>query len=111
MGSLKPQPFIEAMRIDTGIVRCQLDDMRATLPGALHGPLHHRATDSLTLKLLIHPHRFHLCPQPSLKAERGQKHQMKRSDYFPISFGDNQLVIWVVLDLLESGIIRLRQWV
>lgn len=52
--SLKPQPFIKAMRVKPRLVSCQLNNVSLALSGAFHCPLHHLAANSLALKSLIH---------------------------------------------------------
>jgi hypothetical protein len=54
MTSLKSQPFIKAMRVNTSLMRGQLNNVCAALLGAFHCPFHHLAANSLTLKSLIY---------------------------------------------------------
>jgi hypothetical protein len=54
MTSLKSQSFIKAMGVNTSLVRGQLNNVCAALPGAFHCPFHHLAANSLTLQSLIY---------------------------------------------------------
>ncbi len=80
---------------------CQLNSMRAAPSGTFHCPSHHLASDSMALKPLIDSDKLDLGPQSSLKTDRGQEHEMQSSDHLPIPFGNNQFMVWIVINLVE----------
>src|SRR5574341_633856 len=96
------------MRIFARLMRGQLKDMRAALSGALNCPFHHFFSKSLVSMILVYAHRFDLSAQATLKADRGKEHEMQCSDHLPISFSNNKLMGWIVIDLFKRHIIRHR---
>src|SRR5512133_2626868 len=111
MTAFESQLFIETMGIFSGEVGCQLDHMCTAFAGALDGPCHHPVSKSHISAPLIYAHRLDLGPQPALKTNRRQKHQMQSADHLAIEFGNDQLMIGVTRYLLECRVIRSRQWI
>jgi len=77
------------------------------LLGTINYPIHHLASNTPILIILVYSYGFDLCTQAALKTNGWKKHEMQCAYHLPIQFSNDQFMVWVNLNLLERRIIGL----
>src|SRR3954449_235798 len=92
----EPEPFVEAVGINTRLVAGELDERTTTTTGILDRPAHHRATETSRTMRLVHPDRLDLHPQRAATGEPGKHRQLHRADDRAVHVGGDEQLLCLV---------------
>ena len=110
MAACKTKPFIEALRIDAGVMRQQLDHHATSLARFRDRPLHQPLANAAAATMRCDADVLEQAAAAALGADASQHRELQAADdsFFPVD-GDDELQIGIAFDPLECLIIALRQ--
>ena len=109
MAASKSQPFVEALRIDAGVMGEQLDQLAAFAACFRHRPLHQLFADAAAAEMGSDADILDQAARGALRAQSGQDAELQAADHHPALLRDNELDIFIAIDSLERREIRRRQ--
>ena len=106
----KAEAFVKPLRVDTGVMRQQLDQLAA--PGARFAdrPLHELLADAAAASIGGDADILDQAARGALRAQARHNAELEAADHPPrIVLGDDQREVAITLDLVERGKIAIRQ--
>ena len=109
MAARKPQSFIKPLRIDTGVMRQQFDQLASAAARFRHRPLHQLFADAAAAAMAGDPDVLDQPARGALRAEPRQDAELQAADdgALPV-LRDDELNIGIARELLERREVTLR---
>src|ERR1700687_4026796 len=102
MARLKPQPPVESLGIDAGVMREELDQLAASGAGFRNGPLHKLLADATAAAMRGDANVFDQPARGTLRAQSRQDAKLQATDDGAVSIlRDHELDVGVIFDRLE----------
>src|SRR3979490_2599818 len=110
MAAPKAEPLIEALRINAGVVRQQLDQLAAFATRFRNRPLHQLLADTAAAAMSGDADVLDQAARGALRAQSRQDAQLQAADDSALAvLGDHELDVRIALQRLERPVIGLRQ--
>ena len=107
----KSKLFVELDCIRSRLVRRELDQMTAPALSAINCPFNKPRSDTRTSEISSYPDRLDLrAPAPTV-GQIGKKGQLQRANHPAFRLCHDKRVVGIGFDGVESGVVRLRQWI